>query len=145
MISAGDGTLVRHAAVGFRGFMLERRTGGAGPVRPRPVGVTAAIWRWPEPGATRARPPAVAVTGLRRSGRTGNGESPAGGSRPPASQGRSVHSQCRYAAACPKAHAPSGARRAPRALEEARDTYHQFSHLHPAPALPTPHPRTVLY
>jgi hypothetical protein len=30
------------------------------------------------PGVTRARPPAVAVIGLRRSGRTGNGESPRG-------------------------------------------------------------------
>jgi hypothetical protein len=30
------------------------------------------------PGVTRARPPAVAVIGLRRSGRTGNDESPCG-------------------------------------------------------------------
>jgi hypothetical protein len=45
---------------------------------PRPVGVTAASWCGAVPEVTRARPPAVAVIGLRRSGRIGNGESPCG-------------------------------------------------------------------
>ena len=43
----------------------------------RPVGVTAAGWCGPTRGQA-CRPPAVAVVGLRRSGRTGNGESPRG-------------------------------------------------------------------
>ncbi len=60
---------------------------------PRPAAVTAASWCGPVPGVTRARPPAVAVIGLRRSGRTGNGESPAGASRPPASPDLSVHAR----------------------------------------------------
>src|SRR5262245_8441196 len=43
---------------------------------PRPVGVMATSWCGPVRGVTRPRPPAVAVIGLRRSGRTGNGEGP---------------------------------------------------------------------
>jgi hypothetical protein len=49
--------------------------------RPRPVSVTVVR---AVPGIALDRPPGVAVLGLRRSGRTGNGESPAGASRPPA-------------------------------------------------------------
>ena len=54
------------------------------------MGVTAASWCGPVPGVTRARPPAVAVIGLRRSGRTGNGESPCGLIAPACQPGRSV-------------------------------------------------------
>jgi hypothetical protein len=43
-----------------------------------PVVVVAASWCGPVPGAAVGRPPAVAVIGLRRSGRVGNGESPCG-------------------------------------------------------------------
>jgi hypothetical protein len=48
------------------------------PRGPRPVGVTAASSAWVCAGVTLGRPPAVAVVGLRRSGRTGNGENPRG-------------------------------------------------------------------
>jgi hypothetical protein len=54
------------SAGGWRGV---RRAAAAGDVM-------AASWCGPVPGVTCARPPAVAVIGLRRSGRTGNGESP---------------------------------------------------------------------
>jgi hypothetical protein len=43
------------------------------------------------PGVTHARPPAVAVFGLRRSGRTGNGDSPCGRVAPACQPGRLVH------------------------------------------------------
>jgi hypothetical protein len=43
---------------------------------PQPVSVTAASGVRAMPGVTLGRPPAVAVIGLRRSGRTGNGEGP---------------------------------------------------------------------
>jgi hypothetical protein len=63
----------------FRSLMPGRwEEGAVSGVTPRPMGVTAASWCGPVPGVTRARPPAVAVFGLRRSGRTGNGESPYG-------------------------------------------------------------------
>jgi len=42
----------------------------------RLVGVTAASWCGPVPGVTVGQPPAVTGIGLRRSGRTGNGDSP---------------------------------------------------------------------
>jgi hypothetical protein len=42
------------------------------------VGVSADSWCGPVPGVAIGRPPAVAVIGLRRSGRTGNGEGPRG-------------------------------------------------------------------
>jgi hypothetical protein len=85
MGSAGDGEgLDQPVPVNCRGFALDRRwiartlcaaDGG------RDVGqLVAAV-----SGVTHARAPAVAVFGLRRSGRTGNGENPAGASRPPAS------------------------------------------------------------
>ena len=45
---------------------------------PRPGGRDGGQLMRAVPGVTRARPPAVAVIGLRRSGRTGNGESPRG-------------------------------------------------------------------
>jgi hypothetical protein len=61
---------------------------------------------WASARVTRARPPAVAVVGLRRNGRTGNGESPAGAPRPPASPARSVHARFRFAAARPRLPAP---------------------------------------
>jgi hypothetical protein len=50
---------------------------------------------WGGARVTRARPPAVAVIGLRRSGRTGNGESPRGRSAPACQPGRSVHTRFR--------------------------------------------------
>jgi len=75
-----------------------------------------ASWCGPVPGVAVARPPAVAGIGLRRSGRTGNGESPrAHRARLPG-----------WAAQFPPdsgsrqrlgLHALPGARRAPRALE----------------------------
>ena len=91
MISAGDGTPDRPAAVSFRSFMPGCRVGWRG-VRhgPRPVERDAGQLVRPVPGVTRARPSAVAI-GLRRSGRTGNGngngngKSPMGASRPRAS------------------------------------------------------------
>ena len=56
------------------GFMLAAPEGMAWVLRGR--WLTAANWVRAVPGVTLARPPAVAVVGLRRSGRTGNGESP---------------------------------------------------------------------
>jgi hypothetical protein len=84
MASAGDGSLGcplkvnlsrLHAGApgGRRGFCAGRSRWD----------VTAASWC----GQCRGhggRPPAVAVIGLRRSGRTGNSDGPAGASRPPA-------------------------------------------------------------
>jgi hypothetical protein len=77
MISAGDGILNGTPAVIFRSFMPGRREQGRGVRREAAAGerdggqLVRAV-----PGVTRARPPAVAVIGLRRSGRTGNGEGP---------------------------------------------------------------------
>jgi hypothetical protein len=58
--------------------MLERRGSARGPARAAgPVVVTATSWCELVPGVGHdCCPPAVAVIGLRRSGRTGNGESP---------------------------------------------------------------------
>jgi hypothetical protein len=116
MISAGDGTPDRNAAVGFRGFMPGAPEEGRGVRRrPRAGGRNGGQLVQAVPGVTRARPPAVAVTGLRRSGRTGNGEGPAGASRPPASLGPSVHTRFRCTAACPRGprRQAHGALRAP--------------------------------
>ena len=116
MISAGDGPFLAGTPLwtfvaSCRGAARRAR----GLARPRPVGVTAASWCGPVPGVTRARPPAVAVTGLRWSGRTGNGEGSRGRIAPACQPGRSVHARSRCAAARPgqprrQAH---GALRAP--------------------------------
>jgi hypothetical protein len=57
-----------------------------GPARAAAGGRDGGQLVWASARVTRARPPAVAVVGLRRSGRTGNGESPAGAPHPPASR-----------------------------------------------------------
>ena len=69
-------------------------------------------------GVTLARPPAVAVVGLRRSGRTGNGENPCGRIAPayPARAAQfTPEAGARHRAQDDPGH--GGARRAPRALE----------------------------
>ena len=48
-----------------------------GPARAAAGGRDGGQLVWASARVTRARPPAVAVVGLRRNGRTGNGESPA--------------------------------------------------------------------
>jgi hypothetical protein len=58
--------------------MLERREDGAGPARGRGREGDGGQLAQASARGHACRPPAVAVAGLRRSGRTGNGESPCG-------------------------------------------------------------------
>ena len=85
---------------------------------PCPVGVTAASWCGRCPGSRLRRPPAVAVIGLRRSGRTGNGESPRGRIAPARQAGSLYPRPIPVPGSATRAAAPPGARRAPRALED---------------------------
>src|SRR5690348_2248022 len=79
MISAGDGTLLPAALFGLSQLHAGAPGAGAGSGAGRgPVDVAAAGWRGRVSGVLRARLPAVAVFGLRRSGRTGNGGGPRG-------------------------------------------------------------------
>jgi len=85
MICDGDGSADPYAAVDFRGFVLERRRDDADPARAAAGGrdggllvrVRARGRGWPT--ARRGR------LGLRRRGRTGDGESPGGRRAPPTS------------------------------------------------------------
>ena len=78
MTSAGDGEALAFDCETLRGFMLERLEVDAGPARAAAGGRDGGQLVRAVPGVTRARPSAVAAIGLRRSGRTGNGESPRG-------------------------------------------------------------------
>jgi hypothetical protein len=109
--------------------MLERREDGAGPPWAATGELTSASWQRAIPGVTLARPPAMAVIGLRRGGRTGNGENPCG-RLAPAQPGRATpFTPVRCKATCLGLPSPC-ARRAPRALEDSKDIHHRF------PAIP---------
>ena len=69
------------------------------------------------PEVELARPPAVAVFGLRRSGRTGDGEGPRGCIAPAYQSGPLSTHPIPVCGARPGLPAPPSARRAPRALE----------------------------
>src|SRR5262245_48789639 len=86
------------------------------PARSAAGGVTATSWCGSVPGVAVDRPPAVAVVGLRRSGRIGNGESPTGASSPLAGAAQfTPKAGARQRASTTRATKP---RRAPRALED---------------------------
>ena len=128
MISAGDGILTGTRRWPFVASCRGRREQGWGSGAGRPVGVTAASWCGPVSGVTCARPPAVAVFGLRRSGRTGNGEGPSGRiARLPAWPLSSLPIPVRGGAS--GLPSPPGARRAPRALDASEETPHPTARL----------------
>ena len=111
----GNGSSWHTLAVNFRGFTLQRREDGAVSQRAAAGGRDGGQLVRAVPGVTLGRPPAVAVIGLRRSGRTGNGEIPAGASRPPARPGPQFtpESGARQHAQDDPHHEAHGALRAP--------------------------------
>ena len=84
-----------------------------GPVRVRAAGLRCPAWCGGCPGIRAPRPPPW-LFALRRAAAAGAASYPAGASRPP-SAGAPAFPPCRV-----RGHAPPGARRAPRALEDVK-------------------------
>ena len=106
-----------HSWVIVPGFTLERREDCGFCAGCGTVGVTAAGWCGSMPAVTLARPPAVAVIGLKRSGRTATARVPRRIAPAYPAGSRCSHPMLGLAARS-VTPAPLSARRAPRALED---------------------------